>query len=182
MRRVGKVSVVLTSFSSGVRFLNFSPALLALPTCSPALDPVCASAKIIVQGVSDSFLGVSSRAFSFTAFSLAILAWFRAVLFGTFFTAGFLGFGFGLAGAFFAFGFGFGFRPTAFFPAAVLGPGFLGAAVLVLLAGVRPVCAFGRPTGFAVALVAYDRVATKHMRLDLEDGCDGLDSLLLGES
>ena len=64
----------------------------------------------------------------------------------------------------------FGFRPTLALPAAVFGPGFFAAppvfvavVLLVRFAVVRPVCAFGLPTGFdaaaaAAAAVAYERV------------------------
>lgn len=74
-----------------------------------------------------------------------------------FFTSFFFGFGV----AFFA----LGLRPTLALPTAVFGPGFFAAAFVVLLAGARPVCAFGRDAGLAAVRVAYVRVAMKHMRL-----------------
>lgn len=63
----------------------------------------------------------------------------------------FFGLGFVAALGFFV----FGFRPTAFLPAGVLGPGLEEVDALVdLLAGVRPVWAFGRLAGLAVEPVA----------------------------
>lgn len=73
---------------------------------------------------------------------------------------------FGLALAFVAF-FALGLRPTLFLPAAVLGPGFLEVEALVVRrVVVRPVCAFGRPAGFAAVVVAYDRVVKDSIRFD----------------
>jgi len=124
------------------------------------------SAKKTGHVAAGSNLGESSNAASFKAFSLVTLSLFRALWLGAFLT-GFFGFGVG-------FGFGFalalvvfalGFAPTLALPSGVLGPGLsVVAALLVLLAGVRPVCALGRLAGFPAAVVAYVRVLMKQIR------------------
>lgn len=104
------------------------------------------SVKRMCQGVEGRALGVSRRACAFSSLSRVLRFSATAVLDGAFFSAFFTAFlavffGFGEASA-------LGFRPTFFFPSAVFGPGFFGVVVLVVRrAGVRPVCALGRPTG-----------------------------------
>lgn len=85
--------------------------------------------------------GLLNNAFSFNNLSSALRALTRAAAEGAFLTAGFFGLGAVLVAALVVF---FvvvlGFRPTAFLPAAVLGPGFEDVDALVdRLAGVRPV-------------------------------------------
>lgn len=130
-----------------------------------------ASVKYTRHEVDGRLFGGSSNAVSRSAFSLALLSLSRVLLLGAFLTALFafgfaFGFGPGLAFAFFA----TGLLPTFALPPGVFGPGFLvAAALVVLLAGVRPVCAFGRPAGFPAAEVAYVRVASECMRPNWED-------------
>jgi hypothetical protein len=132
----------LTSRSSKVKFLYLFDAATA-PLASPAFppDPFVSSAKMSWNAWSTSLLGSFSRALAFRS-SRSFRAFRTAAI-----LVDFLGFlTFGVAG----------------FPAFFLGRfdgGFLaGAAFLVEVdvgfAGVRPVCCFGRPTGFAAA-VAY---------------------------
>jgi len=167
------------SFSSGVRFLYFSPvALVSCAVSATVREPCVCSWKKMAHGPAGSFFGELSNAASFSSFSLAILSFVTVALLGAFLTifltAFFgLGLGPGLAlgpgldlGVDFAFGpgvafsvFALGFAPTLALPSAVLGPGFLAvAALVVFFAGVRPVYAFGRLAGFFTASVAYVRV------------------------
>ena len=158
-----------TSFSSGVKFLCLLAACRVISATVLPEEPLCsccASANNTDQAVAGATLGVLSRACAFKSFSLATRSRFSLVLDGgfgvltTFFAFG-LGLGLGLA---FTFGLAlvtaFGFLPTLLFPAAVFGPGFdVADTFVVRLAGVLPVCCFGRPAGLAAAVVAYVRVA-----------------------